>query len=244
MSNIIKTLTTTTLILLSFSVLTNCEGTQSKKKNTTSKVDSTSTTQIKPKEKATNTTPKRKFPRLTDDNVMEFFLEYEKENKENKVRITTDFGEIDILLFDETKFHRANFIFLTKQHYFDDTQFYRVVNNFIIQGGSSDDYNISKKRSNIGKYLLPPDTKKGFKHDRGIVSMPSSEIENAYKLASPYEFFIVQKQGGAHHLDGAYTAFGKVIKGMDVVDTIAAQKTDKAEWPLHNIYIRKVEIID
>ncbi|MGC1631595.1 MAG: peptidylprolyl isomerase, partial [Gelidibacter sp.] len=73
---------------------------------------------------------------------------------------------------------------------------------------------------------------------------PSSEIENAYKLASPYEFFIVQKQGGAHHLDGEYTVFGKVIHGMDVVDTIAAQKTDDSEWPLTNVYIRKIEIIN
>ena len=42
--------------------------------------------------------------------------------------------------------------------------------------------------------------------------MPSSEIENPYKLASPYEFFIVQKIDGAYHLDKNYTAFGKVIR--------------------------------
>ncbi len=175
---------------------------------------------------------------------MEFFLEYEKQNKENKVRIITDFGDIDILLYDETKFHRANFIFLTKQDYFSGTQFYRVINNFIIQGGSSDDRRVGRKRSNIGKYLLPTDTKRGFKHDRGVISMPSSEIENPHKLASPFEFFIVQQKGGAHFLDGDYTIFGKVINGMDVVDKIAAVKTDEADWPLQNVYIRKVTIIE
>src|SRR5690606_27801935 len=82
-----------------------------------------------------------------------------------------------------------------------------------------------KKRNEIGRYLLPTDTKRGFKHDRGVISMPSSEIDNPYKLASPFEFFIVQQEGGAHHLDGDYTIFGKVIQGMDVVDTIAKQKT-------------------
>uniref|UniRef100_UPI00404AC5B9 peptidylprolyl isomerase n=1 Tax=Gelidibacter sp. TaxID=2018083 RepID=UPI00404AC5B9 len=87
-------------------------------------------------------------------------------------------------------------------------------------------------------------TRHGFKHDKGVLSMPSSEIENPYKMASPYEFFIVQQPGGAKHLDGDYTIFGKVIAGLDVVDTIAAQKTDGSEWPLHNIYIKKVEIID
>lgn len=186
----------------------------------------------------------RKFPRLTDKNAMDFFLEYGKENKENKVRITTDFGTIDIQLYDETRFHRANFIFLIKQHYFDGTQFYRVVNNFVIQGGNSDHMTIAERRHAIGKYLLPPDTKRGFLHDRGTISMPSAEIENAYKLASPYEFFIVQQQGGSHHLDGEYTAFGKVIKGMDVVDKIAAVETDQSEWPLRNVYIRKIEIIE
>lgn len=215
----------------------NCEDTQSKKKGTP--------TPTQQKEKETNEKKtvlvEREFPRLTDKNVMEFFLEYEKENKENKVRITTIFGEIDILLFNETKFHRANFIFLTKQKYFDGTQFYRIINNFIIQGGSSDDSKLTKRRTNIGKYLLPTDTKRGFTHDRGVISMPSSEIENPHKLASPYQFFIVQKT--SKHLDGDYTIFGKVIRGMDVVDEIARQETDGSEWPLHNIYIKKVEII-
>ena len=187
--------------------------------------------------------PEREFPRLNDDNALYFFQEYDKNNLEDKVRITTDFGTIDLQLFPETKYHRANFIFLTKQHYFDNTQFYRVINNFVIQGGSSDESDLYDKRNHIGKYLLPPDTKKGFKHDRGVLSMPSSEIDDAYKMASPYQFFIVQGVNGAHHLDGQYTAFGKVISGMEVVDKIAAQETDDSEWPLHNIYIRKVEII-
>jgi cyclophilin family peptidyl-prolyl cis-trans isomerase len=186
--------------------------------------------------------PERTFPELNDKNAMEFFLQYDKVNKEDKVRISTDFGDIDILLFNDTKFHRSNFIFLTKQGYFDGTQFHRVVNNFIIQGGNTDDKDIAKRRSRIGRYLLPTDTKHGYRHNRGVISMPSSEIENPHKLASPYEFFIVQKD--AYHLDGNYTIFGKVISGMDVVDKIAAQPTDEAEWPLHNVYIRKVEIIE
>ena len=175
---------------------------------------------------------------------MFFFEEYDQKHKENKVRITTDFGTIDILLFNETKFHRANFIFLTKQKYFNGTQFYRVIDNFVVQAGNSDDKKTMNKRNTIGRYLLPPDTKKGFTHDRGVVSMPSSEIKNPHKLASPYEFFIVQQQGGAHFLDGDYTIFGRVIDGMDVVDKIAAVETDEADWPNKNIFISNVEIID
>ena len=74
--------------------------------------------------------------------------------------------------------------------------------------------------------------------------MPSSDIENPHKLASPYQFFIVQQRDGAYHLDGSYTIFGEVINGMTVVDEIAKQKTDKANWPLNNVYIKKVEILE
>ena len=180
---------------------------------------------------------------LTNENAMFFLSDYAKKHSENKVRIETKFGNIDILLFEETKYHRANFIYLTKLNYFDDTQFFRVVPNFIIQGGNSDDMKISKKRSEIGRYLLPNDTKRGFKHHRGVVSMPSSNVENPHKMASPFQFFIVQKKNGAYHLDGDYTIFGKVINGMEVVDQIASQKTDSGEWPLVNIYMDKVYVI-
>ena len=180
---------------------------------------------------------------LTDKNVMHFLLEYGKVNKENTIRLTTDYGTIDILLFENTKFHRANFIMLTKNKYFDNTQFYRVISNFMIQAGNSDDRNTLKKRQAIGKYLLPNDYDKGYKHDRGMLSMPSKNIENPYKKASPFEFFIVQQQGGAHHLDGDYTIFGKVINGMDVVDTIADVPTDSSDWPLQNVFIKKIEIL-
>lgn len=230
------------LVLLCFCFLIfNCEDKQSSKKNKTSTIDSTEITSTKKRDSVV--TKEEQYPKLNDENALYFFQEYDKKHKEDKVRITTDFGAIDIQLFPETLYHRANFIYLTKRHYFDGTQFYRVVPNFVIQGGNSDDIEVGEKRRDIGSYLLPPDTKKGFKHDRGIISMPSSEIDDAYKMASPYQFFIVQGEQGAHHLDGQYTAFGKVIDGMDVVDKIAAQKTDDSEWPLKNIYIQKVEII-
>ena len=183
------------------------------------------------------------FPVLTEKTAMDFFLEYEKHNQENTVRLYTDFGEIDIFLYPKTKFHRANFIYLTKRDYFSGTQFYRVIDNFMIQAGNTDDPKVKRKRRFIGKYLLPRDTKRGYKHHRGTVSMPSSDIENPHKLASPYEFFIVQNPRGEYRLDADYTIFGKVIRGMDVVDKIAKVETDKADWPLKNIYINKVEIL-
>lgn len=227
-------------IVLLFIFFISCQDTKSEKKNTTQK--SVSETPTLTTKKAVKTSEKPFL--LTDKNVMEFFLEYDKIHKEDKVRIYTDFGEIDIKLFEATKFHRSNFIYLTKKKYFDNTQFYRVINNYIIQGGNSDDQKTLNKRKKIGRYLLPNDHKKGFKHDRGMVSMPSSAVENPYKMASPFEFFIVQQRGGAHHLDGDYAVFGKVIRGIEVVDKIAAVSTDKGDWPQSNVYINKIEIID
>lgn len=230
------------LLLCLFVVYFNCEDKQSKKKKTLDHTENNVSKKQTNKDRITEV--ENQQTKLNADNVMDFFLEYDKKHKENKVRMTTDFGTIDILLFEDTKFHRSNFIYLTKKKYFNDTQFYRVIDNFMIQGGASDDKITMTKRFNIGKYLLPIDTDKGHKHDRGVISMPSSDIDNPYKLASPYEFFIVQQRGGSHFLDGDFTVFGKVINGMDVVDRIAAVKTDDADWPLKNVWIRSVEIIE
>ena len=180
---------------------------------------------------------------LNDNNAIPFFFKYEKENSENKIRISTRFGDIDIELYKNTPYHRANFIYLTKNKYFNGTTFHRVVPDFVIQGGNSDRNETAEKRRNIGKYLLPTDTRKGHRHHRGVVSMPSSEIENPYKLASPFEFFIVQQSPGAYHLDGSYTVFGKVINGMSVVDEINKQRIDNRDMPLTNIHM-EVSIIE
>ena len=182
--------------------------------------------------------PKKSDLPLNAETAIPFLKAYGEKHPENKVRIETPLGSFDVLLFKNTPYHRANFIFLTKQEYFNNTYFHRVVPDFIIQGGNSDNADTGQKRRKIGKYLLPPDTRKGHKHRRGVISMPSSEIENPHKLASPYEFFIVHQSPGAYHLDGSYTVFGKVIRGMEVVDAINALPTDKREWPLTNMRMR------
>lgn len=182
---------------------------------------------------------------LNEENTIDFFFKYAKSlNTNQKVKITTSLGSFTLLLFDDVPYHKANFIYLTQKGYFDQTQFHRVVPNFIVQGGNSDDPITSKKRNAIGRYLLPPDTKKGHQHHRGTLSMPSSERDNPHKLASPFEFFIVVTNPGSYHLDGDYTPFGKVIEGMTIVDKINAVAIDKGEWPMKNVYIKKAELVN
>lgn len=182
--------------------------------------------------------------KLTEENAIDFFFEYQQNLKTTKVKMTTKFGSFVIQLYDNVPYHKANFIYLTKKGYFDYTQFHRVVKDFIIQGGNSDDKKTAQKRRDIGRYLLPPDTRKGYRHHRGTVSMPSSEINNPHMLASPYEFFIVVTKPGSYHLDGDFTPFGKVIEGMDVVDEINSQPVGKGDWPSQNIYIQKAEVLE
>ncbi|NND14934.1 MAG: peptidylprolyl isomerase [Eudoraea sp.] len=180
---------------------------------------------------------------LSEENAIDFFFDYQKGLKENRVKLTTSMGSFTVELYDNVPYHKANFIYLTKEGYYNNTMFHRVVKNFIIQGGNADNTETAAKRRRIGRYLLPPDTRKGYRHHRGTISMPSSEIDNPHMLASPYEFFIVVTKPGSYHLDGNYTPFGRVIEGMDVVDKINIQPVDDGDWPSQNIYILNAEVI-
>ncbi|HKL91129.1 MAG TPA: peptidylprolyl isomerase [Allomuricauda sp.] len=181
--------------------------------------------------------------KLTEENAIDFFFDYSKKLKKDKVRLTTTMGSFTVQLYDNVPYHKANFIYLARQKYFDSTQFHRVVKDFIIQGGNSDDRKTARKRGKIGRYLLPPDANKGHKHHRGTISMPSSERDNPHKLASPYEFFIVVTDPGSYHLDGSYTPFGRVVEGMDVVDAINNVPVGDGDWPWQNVYIIKAEVL-
>ena len=78
------------------------------------------------------------YPKITQKNVVDFLTEYGKKNPETKVKISTRLGDIVIDLYEDTPLHRANFIYLVKQGYFNETFFHRIVPDFIIQGGNSD----------------------------------------------------------------------------------------------------------
>ncbi|ARV05380.1 peptidylprolyl isomerase [Polaribacter sp. SA4-10] len=180
---------------------------------------------------------------LNRHNTEAFLTEYGKQNTENKVIIKTDFGDIKIRLYNDTPVHRANFIFLTKINYFNTTVFYRIAKNFVLQGGNSDEMYTMKQRRKYGNYLMKPEFRKNRKHKYGALAAARQWEKNPDKLSSPFEFYIVQKRSGAHHLDGEHTVFGEVISGFSVMDKMSKVKVGVDEWPVDDVKM-KVAIIE
>jgi len=205
-------------------------------------------------------------------NVVSFLTKYGKENPENKVRIVTDFGNITIKLYNSTPLHRASFVRLVKNGFYDNTYFYRVIKKFIIQGGDSDDDTRKQKKNWAGKYTIPAEFNPDLFHKRGAIAMTRDYKNNPEKYSAPFDFYIVQGEtysnfqldamenqyhikidenkrkkyrtiGGAPHLDGEHTVFGEVVEGFDVIDKIANVKTDRSDWPVNDIYIKKIVVV-
>ncbi|MCC5944372.1 MAG: peptidylprolyl isomerase [Bernardetiaceae bacterium] len=144
------------------------------------------------------------------------------------VTISTDFGEIAIVLFEETPKHRENFLKLAKEGFYDNTMFHRVIRNFMIQGGDPNTKDPSKSPREYGTggpdYKVPAEIIPGLTHKKGAVAAArQGDAVNPKKESSGSQFYIVQNANGTPHLDGEYSVFGQAIKGLDVIDTIAAQ---------------------
>ncbi|MEM7085785.1 MAG: peptidylprolyl isomerase [Bacteroidota bacterium] len=179
------------------------------------------------------------YPKITDENVVEFLTQYGKDNPETKVRITTQHGAIEMQLFEDTPLHRANFIYLIKQRYFENTFFHRIAPGFIIQGGNSDLPSTPKKRAQLGKdYRLPAEITSKSVHRYGSLCGAKEYRKNPDKKSEPFEFYIfIGEPRQANHLNGDYTIFGKVTKGMNIVEKIANLPADEGEWPKQNVYL-------
>jgi peptidylprolyl isomerase len=188
-----------------------------------------------PEKKATDT--------ITSKNAIDFLIAYGKLHKENKVRFTTRLGDIIIKLYDDTPLHRASFIFLTKVGYFNTTCFHRIVPNFIVQGGNSENSKTLIIRNRYQNYTIPAEFRKHHTHKYGALAAARDWEDNPTKKSTPFEFYFIQDKRGAHHLDGEHTVFGEIISGFDVLDKIAGLKTGRDEWPLEDVFI-KAEVIE
>ncbi|MFM7194507.1 MAG: peptidylprolyl isomerase [Bacteroidota bacterium] len=245
------------------------------------------------------------------------------------VTISTEYGDMVAILYDETPLHKENFLKLANQGFFNDLLFHRVIQGFMIQGGDPDSKNApaDKQLGNGGPgYNVPAEINSRFFHERGALSAARlGDDRNPKRESSGSQFYIVQGTvwksedldqfrmdqaklfaglrkmfeqpaykplldslnglytsgnqkayidklfqvaprcekftgekilkeipadrvkvyttvGGAPHLDGGYTVFGKVIKGMEVVDKIAALPRGPSDRPTQDVKMKvKVE---
>ena len=189
--------------------------------------------------------PKNQKPAdsINKKNAVVFLSKYGEANKETKVLIKTRLGNIKIQLFEDTPLHRASFIFLTKMGYFDTTCFYRVVPDFIIQGGESERLDTQRYKARYERYKIPPEFKEKRRHTYGAIAMARDWENNPRKYSTAFEFYIVQNRKGAHHLDGEHTVIGQVISGFETIDKIVNLEAGSDDWPLDDVFM-KIEVID
>ncbi|MDO6803540.1 peptidylprolyl isomerase [Wenyingzhuangia sp. 1_MG-2023] len=181
---------------------------------------------------------------ISQKNVRQFFLNYGRKNPETKLLLKTRHGNMNITLYKETPLHRASFIYLIKNGYYNKTCFHRIVKDFIIQGGWSEQTIVSTYRTQLNNYRIPAEFRKNVVHKRGALSATRRWVENPYKMSNPFEFFIVQTNVDCSHLNGEHTVFGQVTKGFDVIDKIANETLDgNSEWPEVDVNI-EFEILE
>lgn len=149
------------------------------------------------------------------------------EKKVVKAVIETKFGEIEIKLFpDVAPKHVENFTTLAKQGFYDGTVFHRVIPGFMIQGGDPNTKGPDKATYGMGG---PGHNVKAefsdIPHKRGILSMARAQSPDS----AGSQFFVVVKD--SNFLDGQYTVFGEVVKGMDVVDAIVNLPRNSRDLP-------------
>ena len=136
---------------------------------------------------------------------------------ERKIKVETRLGDFELELDDRTPLHSVNFIRLVKMGYFEDRYFYRNVYEIGIQGGGE-----YFDRLN---YLVPAEYLDELRPVRGTIAMARYDEGNPLQSSSPTEFFIVTDTEQASHFYRKYVVFGKVTKGMAVVDSIKKERS-------------------
>lgn len=246
-----------------------------------------------------------------------------KEETEPVVKISTEYGDIKVRLYDKTPKHRDNFLKLVGEKFYDGLLFHRVINHFMIQGGDPTSRNAAPDAM-LGEgdvdYQVDAEFVPEYFHKKGVIAAArEGDDVNPERKSSGAQFYIVQGQvytpehleltvksinekrkvalyerlkdqykdeftrlqeandlgaldelsekltrecdslfvneelvlteqqkeayttvGGTPHLDGQYTVFGEMIEGLEVLDKIAAVKTNDFDRPVKDVVIEKI----
>ena len=185
--------------------------------------------------------------------------------------IITDFGTMEVILYNSTPKHRDNFIKLANEGFYEDLLFHRIVNGFMIQGGDPDSRGAEPSKA-LGRggpgYQI--DAEIGAPHFRGALA--AARDGNPLKKSSGSQFYVVQgrpvtddalnqmegqknikyspeqrevykTEGGSPFLDSDYTVFGEVVKGIEIIDKIAEVEVGPSNRPVQDVTM-KVRILN
>ncbi|MBK9564909.1 MAG: peptidylprolyl isomerase [Saprospiraceae bacterium] len=147
-------------------------------------------------------------------------------------QIQTPMGEMLFNLSDLTPNHKASFIKLANEHYWDTLTFNRVIKDFVIQGGCPD----TPEGFSKSPYLIKPEFHDSLRHIYGAVGI--GRDDNPEKLSAGCQFYIVHNKEGIPRLDGNYMIIGQVFKGREVLDAIGNVATDTLDTPLVPITLK------
>jgi peptidyl-prolyl cis-trans isomerase B (cyclophilin B) len=154
--------------------------------------------------------------------------------------IETVHGSIKFEFFeDKAPGHVKNFKDLANKNFYDGTTFHRVIPGFMIQGGDPNSKSDNRSSHGTGGPGYSIDAEfNDIKHERGVLSMARSQDPNS----AGSQFYICVKD--SFFLDGQYTAFGRVIEGMDVADKIVNEPRDSNDNPEKRMEIKSVSIVE
>ena len=164
-----------------------------------------------------------------------------------KVLMETSKGDITIELYEnEAPRTVKNFLSYVSEGFYNNLIFHRVIKDFMIQGGGMD----SEMRQKDPKPPIKNEARRGLGNNRGTIAMARTNVVDS----ATAQFFInVIDNDGLNHTDNTsrgfgYAVFGEVIKGMEVVDSIARVETDifngRPNVPKEPILIKNVSIIE
>jgi len=135
------------------------------------------------------------------------------DNTSPQIQMETSEGPLTMELWpDVAPLHAENFLKLTRDGFYNGLTFHRILPEFVIQGGCPKGNGTGGPGWNVKAEF------NDRKHEKGVLSMARSADPDS----AGSQFFICLTREKCQHLDGQYTAFGKITEGLDVVDKIAA----------------------
>ncbi|WP_345079323.1 peptidylprolyl isomerase [Nemorincola caseinilytica] len=194
--------------------------------------------------------------------------------QKNKVKIETEYGNIVLMLYDNTPLNTNNMVKMANEHFYDSTLFHRCIPQFMIQGGDPD-----SKQAKPGQSLgngglgttIPAEINDVNYHKRGALGVAreqtpdksgsacqfyivagktftDAELDNMSKRTgrnyTPEQREVYKTVGGTPHLDGNYTVFGEVLEGQEIIDKIANEPRDANDRPNKDIRMVSVRVVE